>query len=162
MTQYSSPLQEHAIVPGDKAIDRVNVLGVGVSAINMTQALQTIDGWIERRERHYICVTGVHGVMESQRDETLREIHNDAGLVTPDGMPLVWLSRLNGYRHVERVYGPDSSAARLVDRSESMRSRRRSSRSSRAFARSSTEDGMPMRAATAVAEEEPGVPMWSR
>ena len=107
MTQYSSPLQEHAIVPGDKAIDRVNVLGVGVSAINMTQALQTIDGWIERRERHYICVTGVHGVMESQRDETLREIHNDAGLVTPDGMPLVWLSRLNGYRHVERVYGPD-------------------------------------------------------
>jgi N-acetylglucosaminyldiphosphoundecaprenol N-acetyl-beta-D-mannosaminyltransferase len=28
-------------------------------------------------------------------------------LVTPDGMPLVWLSRLMGFRDVERVYGPD-------------------------------------------------------
>ena len=37
----------------------------------------------------------------------VRRIHNAAGLVTPDGMPLVWLSRLMGFSHVERVYGPD-------------------------------------------------------
>lgn len=86
---------------------RVNVLGVGVSAINMAMALEIIEGWIARRERHYVCVTGVHGVMESQRDRRLRRIHNQAGLVTPDGMPLVWLSRLKGHRHVARVYGPD-------------------------------------------------------
>jgi len=49
----------------------------------------------------------VHGVMESQSDETVRLIHNSAGMVTPDGMPLVWLSRLRGQHHVERVYGPD-------------------------------------------------------
>jgi N-acetylglucosaminyldiphosphoundecaprenol N-acetyl-beta-D-mannosaminyltransferase len=54
-----------------------------------------------------VCVTGVHGVMESQRDEELRRIHNRAGMVTPDGMPLVWLSRLAGQGHVRRVYGPD-------------------------------------------------------
>ena len=46
-------------------------------------------------------------MMESWRDEELRRIHNAAGLVTPDGMPLVWLSRLMGFHHVERVYGPD-------------------------------------------------------
>ncbi len=90
-----------------KALDRVNVLGVGVSAINMDMALAVIEGWIEHRELHYVCVTGVHGVMESQRDEELRRIHNQAGLVTPDGMPLVWISHLKGFRHVERVYGPD-------------------------------------------------------
>ncbi len=28
-------------------------------------------------------------------------------MTTPDGMPLVWLSRLHGRRHVSRVYGPD-------------------------------------------------------
>jgi len=88
-------------------VPRINVLGVGVSALNMEMALEIIEGWIERREPHYVCVTGVHGVMESQRDENLRRIHNRAGLVTPDGMPLVWLSRLKGFRHVERVYGPD-------------------------------------------------------
>lgn len=86
---------------------RVNILGVGVSAVDMEMALGMIDGWIARRERRYVCVTGVHGVMESQRDEALRRIHNAAGMVTPDGMPLVWLSRLKGFRHVERVYGPD-------------------------------------------------------
>jgi N-acetylglucosaminyldiphosphoundecaprenol N-acetyl-beta-D-mannosaminyltransferase len=86
---------------------RVNILGVGVSPIEMREALDTIEGWIARREQHYVCVTGVHGVMESQRDPELRRIHNAAGLVTPDGMPLVWLSRLAGHRRVERVYGPD-------------------------------------------------------
>jgi N-acetylglucosaminyldiphosphoundecaprenol N-acetyl-beta-D-mannosaminyltransferase len=86
---------------------RVNILGVGVSAIDMTQALDTIEGWIGSGEQHYVCVTGVHGVMECQHDAALRRIHNTAGLVTPDGMPLVVISRLRGQRHVERVYGPD-------------------------------------------------------
>lgn len=81
-----------------ESLPRANILGVGVSAINMAMALETIEGWIARREPHYVCVTGVHGVMESQRDKELRWIHNAAGLVTPDGMPLVWLSRLKGFR----------------------------------------------------------------
>jgi N-acetylglucosaminyldiphosphoundecaprenol N-acetyl-beta-D-mannosaminyltransferase len=88
-------------------LPRANILGVGVSAINLEKALRTIEAWITRRERHYVCVTGVHGVMESWRDQGLRRIHNAAGLVTPDGMPLVWLSRVMGFRQVERVYGPD-------------------------------------------------------
>jgi N-acetylglucosaminyldiphosphoundecaprenol N-acetyl-beta-D-mannosaminyltransferase len=87
--------------------ERVNVLGVGVSAITIADALALIDGWIATGANRYVCVTGVHGVMESQRDAALRDIHNRAGLVTPDGMPLVWLSKLRGHRHVERVYGPD-------------------------------------------------------
>jgi N-acetylglucosaminyldiphosphoundecaprenol N-acetyl-beta-D-mannosaminyltransferase len=88
-------------------IVRANILGVGVSAINMAQALETIDAWIQKREQYYVCVTGVHGIMESQRDARLKEVHNQAGLVTPDGMPLVWLNWLNGFSWVERVYGPD-------------------------------------------------------
>jgi N-acetylglucosaminyldiphosphoundecaprenol N-acetyl-beta-D-mannosaminyltransferase len=93
--------------PPSTGTPRVDVLGVRVSAISMAQALETIRGWIDRCEQHYVCVTGVHGVMECQRDESLRRIHNAAGLVTPDGMPLVWLNRWHGQRHVQRVYGPD-------------------------------------------------------
>ena len=85
----------------------MNVLGVGVSAVNMPQALAAIAAWTAEGGSHYVCVTGVHGVMESQRDDELRGIHNAAGMVTPDGMPLVWLGRLGGHRHMERVYGPD-------------------------------------------------------
>ena len=86
---------------------RFNVLGVGISAINMQQAWTMVEQWISRDEHHYVCVTSVHGVMESQRDSRLRQIHHQAGLVTPDGMPLVWLSKLRGYSSVTRVYGPD-------------------------------------------------------
>jgi N-acetylglucosaminyldiphosphoundecaprenol N-acetyl-beta-D-mannosaminyltransferase len=86
---------------------RANILGVGISAINVQQALGTIEYWIEQGKRHYVCVTTVHGVMECQKNVNLRCVFNASGLTTPDGMPLVWLSHLQGFRHVRRVYGPD-------------------------------------------------------
>ena len=96
--------------------DRVNVLGMGISAISMEQALTTIEGWIESRDSNYVCVCTVHTVMECRRDPQLRRLVNAAGLATPDGMPLVWLGRLSGYPHIERVYGPDLMLA-LCERS---------------------------------------------
>lgn len=59
------------------------------------------------REQHYVCVTGVHGVMESQRDPELLRIHNASGLTTPDGMPMVWAGHRAGASWMTRVYGPD-------------------------------------------------------
>lgn len=87
--------------------ERVEILGVRVSAINLDDAAATIESWISRGERRYVCVTGAHGLMESRRDDRLRRIHNEAGMVTPDGMPLVWLARLMGRKRTRRVYGPD-------------------------------------------------------
>lgn len=88
-------------------LERVNILGVGVSAIDMRDALGAIAKWIEDRHPHYVCVRDVHGIVACQRDEELRLIHNHAGMVTPDGMPLVWLAHRRGYPEVRRVYGPD-------------------------------------------------------
>ena len=93
--------------PGRPPIPRVDVLGVGVSAIDMDWAVAEVTRWIEEREQHYVCITGVHGVMESQRDPELLAIHNASGLTTPDGMPLVWAGRRAGMAHMRRVYGPD-------------------------------------------------------
>ena len=109
-------------IAGTWVTPRVDVLGVGVSAIDMPMTLQLIDQWISQGDRRYICVTGVHGVMESQRDPRLRNVHNRSGLTTPDGMPLVWAGRAAGARHMDRVYGPDlmlaacelASSARLL------------------------------------------------
>lgn len=97
-------------------LERTNVLGVGVSAVNMGRATTVVQSWIDRRERSYVCVSGVHGVMESRRCATLRAIHNDAGMVLPDGMPLVWLLRLAGFRDADRVCGPEFMP-RLIEES---------------------------------------------
>ena len=84
----------------------MDVLGVHISAIDMQAAVAEIARWIDDGERRYVCVTGVHGVMESQRDPELRRIHNASGLTTPDGMPMVWAGRRAG-ASISRVYGPD-------------------------------------------------------
>ena len=91
----------------------MNVLGVGVSAVNMTQALELIDQWVQERRRQYVCVCPVHSVMECRRSEDLRSIFNAAGMVTPDGMPLVWLAHMSGHSNVSRVYGPDLMLSEL-------------------------------------------------
>jgi N-acetylglucosaminyldiphosphoundecaprenol N-acetyl-beta-D-mannosaminyltransferase len=88
-------------------VERFNVLGVDVSAINMEIALSQIENWIATQSLEYVCVTNVHSIMECYHDESLRRLFNTAGLVTPDGMPLVWLGHLLCFRHVRRVYGPD-------------------------------------------------------
>jgi N-acetylglucosaminyldiphosphoundecaprenol N-acetyl-beta-D-mannosaminyltransferase len=87
--------------------NRVNVLGVGVSVLNLPTALETIADAIRARRRGYVCVTGVHGVMEAQSDENFRRILNNALLCTPDGMPMVWLGKIHGHPEMRRVYGPD-------------------------------------------------------
>jgi N-acetylglucosaminyldiphosphoundecaprenol N-acetyl-beta-D-mannosaminyltransferase len=90
-----------------RSIARVDVLGVGISAIDPDDALAEITRWIDDGHEHYVCVTGVHGVMEAQRDPELVRIHNESGLTTPDGMPMVWAARYAGASNVQRVYGPD-------------------------------------------------------
>ncbi len=86
---------------------RANVLGVGVHAIDLPRAVAIIESAIATARKGYVCVTGVHGVMEAQRSAEFRNILDRALLVTPDGMPTVWVGRLEGYRHMRRVFGPD-------------------------------------------------------
>jgi N-acetylglucosaminyldiphosphoundecaprenol N-acetyl-beta-D-mannosaminyltransferase len=78
-----------------------------MSVLNIPDAVRRILGAVEQRQRGYICVTGVHGIMESRTDASLRAILNNAFLCTPDGMPTVWMGKLSGHRDMSRVYGPD-------------------------------------------------------
>jgi len=84
-----------------------DVLGVKVSAINMKLAIELADQWVMAGSPGYICVTGVHGVMEAQADSELRQILNHALINAPDGMPMSWIGHLQGFREMDRVFGPD-------------------------------------------------------
>lgn len=86
---------------------RANVLGVGISALDMQTAVRMSDELLQTGGKGYICVTGVHGVMEAQRNPSFRAVQNGSFLTTPDGMPTVWVGRLQGHRTMRRVYGPD-------------------------------------------------------
>jgi N-acetylglucosaminyldiphosphoundecaprenol N-acetyl-beta-D-mannosaminyltransferase len=86
--------------------ERVNILGVGISVLTMETALQKIEALLDRGDRGYICVTGAQGIIEAQKDKNYRDILNSAFLNTPDGMPMVWLGKYQGFRNMGRVYGP--------------------------------------------------------
>jgi len=73
----------------------------------MTQAVLAIDEAARNHRKGYVCVTGVHGVMEAHSDREFKKILNRSLLTTPDGMPTVWVGRLQGFREMDRVYGPE-------------------------------------------------------
>ena len=76
--------------------------------LQMPQVLAIVEGWIQDRDRcRFIVATGMHGLMESRRRSTFKELLNSADLFVPDGMSLVWAARLKGLRHKNRVCGSD-------------------------------------------------------
>ncbi len=84
------------------------VVGVRVDAVQLPEAVARIKQWIDNRENgKYVAVTGMHGVAESRQDARFREILNQAALVVPDGMPLVWLGRWHGHSLRRRVTGSE-------------------------------------------------------
>lgn len=86
---------------------RVNVLGVGISVLDLETAAAHVFGAVEQQRKGYVCITGVHGVSEAQTDPGFRDILNGSLLTTPDGMPMVWAGWKEGHREMDRVYGPD-------------------------------------------------------
>lgn len=86
---------------------RANVLGVGISALSMSEAVGAADLLLQTAGSGYVCVTGVHGVMEAQGDSGFKQVLNASFLNLPDGMPTVWVGKWQGFRNMGRVYGPD-------------------------------------------------------
>ncbi len=84
----------------------VSILGVHVSAVNMDTAGAIIGRWITQEHKTYVCVAPVSTIVDCQHDAEYRRIVNAAGMVTPDGMPVVWLARRQA-PEVRRTYGPD-------------------------------------------------------
>jgi N-acetylglucosaminyldiphosphoundecaprenol N-acetyl-beta-D-mannosaminyltransferase len=84
-----------------------NVLGIGVHAVDMEQAVFRIQSVVDQRRKGYVCLAGVHGIMECRRNPDLQSIFAGASLVAPDGMPTVWVGRLQGLSKMQRVFGPD-------------------------------------------------------
>jgi len=62
--------------------------------------------WAKKLESRIVFAANVHMLMEAYDSFAYKQIVNSADLVTPDGMPLVWMMRLKGEKDQQRVYGP--------------------------------------------------------
>lgn len=88
-------------------VPATRILGVPVSLVGLEAAVNVILGWTDQSQSQYVCVRDVHGVMRAQENPELMALHEGAGLVTPDGMPLVWLARHRGHTQVTQACGSD-------------------------------------------------------
>jgi len=92
-------------------MEQISILGVLVNAVNMHSALAQFNDWIKTKTHSYVCVAPAHSIMECVNNPSLLPVFNDADMVTPDGMAIVWLLHLKGFKETRRVYGPDLLSA---------------------------------------------------
>ena len=83
-----------------------SVINIKINETSYADATSKIRLWAQNRESRAVYATSVHGTMEAHDTPEFREILNRADLITPDGMPIVWMLRMKGVRNQQRVYGP--------------------------------------------------------
>src|SRR5580700_11953554 len=87
--------------------DRTDILGVRVRRTNLTQTLDDVEASMRRGDRRYAVFINVYNVIESRGDANYRKTLNEADFPMPDGIPLVWASKVLGRPVGSRVCGPD-------------------------------------------------------
>lgn len=96
------------------AARKVVVLGVPVDPLTMAEALDAVEGAIERRERIQIGVVNAAKIVNMRRNPALRDAVLSSDMIFADGMGVVWASRILGKPLPERVAGIDLMAGMLA------------------------------------------------
>ncbi len=85
----------------------IRILKANISQISYNSALAVLGEWIEDESpARTVVAANVHLVTEATLNPEYAATIADADLVTADGMPLVWASRLLGGTIRDRCYGP--------------------------------------------------------
>jgi N-acetylglucosaminyldiphosphoundecaprenol N-acetyl-beta-D-mannosaminyltransferase len=104
--QESTHAEEGYVSYGRKRIDLGGVL---VDAVSLSQAAERIQGFVDAHQLtgacHQVVTVNLDFLSLARQDAGFRDALNHADLAVPDGMPLVWLSRLTGEPLAERVTG---------------------------------------------------------
>ncbi|MBD2445735.1 WecB/TagA/CpsF family glycosyltransferase [Nostoc sp. FACHB-152] len=83
------------------------VLDFPITALRFEDQIQTILKWGMSRQSKTVCVANVHMLMEAHWNPEFANRLQNSDIVTPDGMPLVWMMRHMGVRCQDRVAGMD-------------------------------------------------------
>lgn len=88
-------------------MEKVDIIGTGVSSCSVAGQLSSIEDLVKLKHPSYITYTNVHVVVIAKKNQDLRYALGAASIVSPDGMPLVWVAKKRGYKGIERCSGPD-------------------------------------------------------
>ena len=83
-------------------IDRIKI-----SKTNLSKTVCFLNDCVKSKKYGYVCVTNSRTSFLANRDEDYCYIQNNSLLTVPDGIPLVWIAKNNGYSEVGKVSGKD-------------------------------------------------------
>ncbi len=83
------------------------VLNAQIDALSWDAATDRIFGWAHARESRYVTICNVHVVVSAWRDAAYRNIVNASDMAAPDGAPVAWMLRQQGFDGQPRINGPD-------------------------------------------------------
>jgi N-acetylglucosaminyldiphosphoundecaprenol N-acetyl-beta-D-mannosaminyltransferase len=86
---------------------KVNFFGTLICEINSDEQIKEVFRLADGEIPGYITYSNVHVLVSAKKDPVLRNAINNAAIASPDGMPLVWVSRLKGYKKIAKCSGPD-------------------------------------------------------
>ena len=94
--------------------DKVNILGVKVDKVNVSEASDKIIGFIESGDKgRSVFTPNSEIIMMAYRDESFRELLNSSDLLTADGIGVVYASKIVKNPIKERAAGYDIACETL-------------------------------------------------
>lgn len=83
------------------------VLGVQIDALAWHEAIDRLLAWARDRQSRYVVICNVHVVVTASRYAGYRQWIDGADMATPDGAPVAWMLRRQGFAKQPRICGPD-------------------------------------------------------
>lgn len=84
-----------------------SVIGYPVTALPFQDQISVMMRWAKARVSKVVCIANVHMLVEAYSSNQFSDVLSKADLITPDGMPLVWMLKLLGMWKQDRVAGLD-------------------------------------------------------
>ncbi|HMA34525.1 MAG TPA: WecB/TagA/CpsF family glycosyltransferase [Chloroflexia bacterium] len=89
------------------ARDCTDIMGVLIDRTHRARVLAQIDAFVQSGRPHQVVTVNVDFLNIAYQDRSFVRLLNDAAIAVPDGMPLLWVSRLVGQPLPERITGTD-------------------------------------------------------
>lgn len=84
-----------------------DVLGAKIDALSWSTTIDRLMGWAHKRESRYVAICNVHVVVTASGDSSFHQIISESDMATPDGAPVSWMLRRQGFKNQPRISGPD-------------------------------------------------------
>lgn len=84
-----------------------HVLESHIDAASWEEVISRIAGWASHRQSRVVALCNVHSVVTASQDAAFHKVIAQSDLALPDGAPVAWALRREGFASQQRISGPD-------------------------------------------------------